>query len=117
MAGIFTKYAVVKITYPGRKRRGKGTLIKGLHSFPEAVHYAKKVAARGRISSIMGHWRDNPIACAYNLRDWGQAPKCFSMRPPESKKSPGNYPKGGNVAVRPVAATFSGYSKRRKSRR
>lgn len=108
MPGVFGKNAIVKVSYPGRRRRGKGTLIKALYTFPEAVAYAKKVAARGTVPSLMGAWRDNPIACAYNLRDWHQAPQCFSMRPAESKKSPGSYVRG-NVVVRRVPATFARY--------
>lgn len=110
---IFAQNAIVKISYPGRKRRGKGNLIKPMHTFPEAVAYAKKVAARASTSSLMGAWHDNPIACAYNLRDWHTAPKCFVMRPPESKKSPGYYVKGA-VAVRSIPAVFAGYSRHRR---
>jgi hypothetical protein len=112
----FTMNAVVKIVYPHRRRRGKSVLIKGLYNFAEAKAYARKVAARASVSSLMGAWRDNPTACAYNLRDWGQAPVCYAMRPPESKKHPGSY-KRGMPSIRQVPPTFAGYSKRRRRRR
>jgi hypothetical protein len=62
----------------------------------------------------MGNWRDNPVACAYDLRDWGRSPVCYSMRPSESKKSPGYYVRGSMPGVRKVPSSFSGYRRRKK---
>lgn len=116
MTTIWGHKWVVRIRYP--KRQGKGDLVKGLPSQASAVLYAKKVAGRGRTSSIMGNWRDNPIACVYDLRNWNAPVECYSMRPVMDTSKKGGMPyyrHGAPLGVRKVPPTFSGF--KRKARR